>query len=127
MGKRVAERVSRETTRSHRKRSKTGGGISAFVLLHCPSCFDQSRCESTWVLRSVELSVDGAENLKLFVFVKTCSGAPIWIEDAIPMHIGWTFCRPPTEGSMVETPDCEQVVPAALQVVVVEHSRAIWC
>ena len=62
--------------------------------------------------------------MKLFVFVKTCFGAPIWILDAIPMHIGWTFCRPPTEGAMVDTPDCEQAVQAALQVVVVEHSRA---
>ena len=111
-----------EATRVHENSLRIGR--SFFLLSHFPACLGQSICESTGALRRVELSVDGAKNLKLLVFIEPCSGAPVWIQDVIPMNIGWTISRPPTDGAMVDIPDCDQAVQAALQVVVAEDSCA---
>ena len=51
----------------------------AFLLSKFPACLGQSLCESTGTPRRVEIAVDGAQNLKLLVFIESCSGAPVWI------------------------------------------------
>ena len=75
-------------------------------------------------LRCIELSVDSAENLELIVFAETCSGAWFWIEYVIPIRIGWTIRRPPTDGTMVDLSDRKQSVQSGFHVVVVEHTFA---
>ena len=75
-------------------------------------------------LRCTELSVDSAENLELIVFAETCSGAWFWIEYVIPIRIGWTIRRPPTDGTVVDLSDRKQSVQSGLHVVVVEHAFA---
>ena len=84
------------------------------VLFHHPACLGQSICKSTGALRRVELSVDGAENLKLVVFIERCSVATVGIQDVIPVNIGWAFGRPPTDGAMVDTMDTDQAVQTTL-------------
>ena len=52
---------------------------SAFRLFHFPARLGQSVCKSTSEDDEFELMVDGAKNLKLLVFMKSCFGAPVWI------------------------------------------------
>ena len=75
-------------------------------------------------LRCIELQVDSAEDLELVVFAQTSSGAWFWIEYFIPISIGWTIRRPPTDGTVVDLSDRKQSVQSALHVVVVEHALA---
>ena len=75
-------------------------------------------------LRCIELSVDRAEDLELVVVVETRSGAWFGIEYLIPIRIGWTIRRPPTDGTVVDLSDRKQSIQSGLHVVVVERAFA---
>ena len=80
------------------------------IILHHTARLGQCGREHAMVYRRIEFAVDCTQDLKLFGLVEPCSGAPIRIEDAVPVDIGLASSRSPADGPMVDVSDCEETV-----------------